>query len=161
MPFMNDTVSKSQMKREALALKKVGLDLVNLSVATLAGFPLDEALLKAILEAKTIKSFGAKKRQIQLIGKLLRTADSNAILQAYAAFQDKSSATTAEFQLAELWRHRLIQEGKEPLTEFIARYQPDVQKLKHLIKKATEDEQHQKNTGAALALFRYIRSCIA
>ena len=48
---------------------------------------------------------------------------------------------------------------KNALTEFIDIYHPeDVQQLRQLIKKAVDDQQKEKNTGAAKALFRYLRS---
>ena len=77
-----DEISKSQKKRDADALKKVGVELVALSVDKLDLLPLSEPLRSAILEAKRLKSHGAVKRQAQLIGKLMRSADHDDILAA-------------------------------------------------------------------------------
>lgn len=158
---MDEEVSKSQKKRDAEALQKVGVKLVALSLAKLNSLPLPDNLYKAINDAKLIKSHGAKRRQAQLIGKLMRAADFEAILAAYELLLDEDSAVTAGFHEVELWRDKLINEGKDALTEFIDAYHPDdVQQLRQLIKKAVDDQQKEKNTGAAKALFRYLRSSI-
>jgi ribosome-associated protein len=158
---MDEQVSKSQKKREADFLQKTAVKFIDLSTAKLDSLPLTDTLRKAIVDAKTIKSHGAKRRQAQLIGKLMRAADYEAILAAYEQILDEDSAVTANFHEVEQWRDRLIQDGKDALTEFIDHYQPeDVQQLRQLIKKAADDQIKEKNTGAAKALFRYLRSAI-
>ncbi|KTD64156.1 ribosome biogenesis factor YjgA [Legionella shakespearei] len=158
---MDEQVSKSQKKREADFLQKTAVKFIDLSTAKLDLLPLTDNLRKAIVDAKSIKSHGAKRRQAQLIGKLMRAADYEAILVAYEQILEEDSAVTANFHEVEQWRDRLIQDGKDALTEFIDQYQPeDVQQLRQLIKKATDDQIKEKNTGAAKALFRYLRSAI-
>ena len=158
---MDEQVSKSQKKREADFLQKTGVKFIDLSVAKLDSLPLTDNLRKAIMDAKSIKSHGAKRRQAQLIGKLMRAADYEAILEAYEKILEEDSAVTANFHEIEQWRDKLIHEGKDALTEFINQYQPeDVQQLRQLIKKAVDDQLKEKNTGAAKALFRYLRTSI-
>lgn len=158
---MDEPVSKSQKKREADFLQQTGIKFIELSLAKLDLLPLPENLYKAIVDAKSIKSHGAKRRQAQLIGKLMRAADHEEILTAYERLCAEDNAVTASFHEVELWRDRLIHEGKAALTAFIERYHPEeVQYLRQLIKKAVDDQQKEKNTGAAKALFRYLRSSI-
>lgn len=158
---MDEQVSKSQKKREADFLQRTAVKFIDLSVAKLDLLPLTDNLRKAIVDAKSIKSHGAKRRQAQLIGKFMRAADYEAILAAYEQILEEDSAVTANFHEVEQWRDKLIQDGKDALTEFIDLYQPeDVQQLRQLIKKATDDQIKEKNTGAAKALFRYLRSSI-
>ena len=158
---MEEPVSKSQKKRDAEFLRKTAVKFIDLSLAKLDTLPLTDTLRKAIVDAKTIKSHGAKRRQAQLIGKLMRAADYDDILAAYDNMMQEESAVTANFHEVELWREKLITDGKEALTEFIDAYQPDdVQHLRQLIKKAIDDQHKAKNTGAATALFRYLRSAI-
>ena len=158
---MDEQVSKSKKKREADSLQKTGVAFIELSLTKLDTLPLTDTLRKAIIDAKAIKSHGAKRRQAQLIGKLMRAADFEAILAAYEQILDEDSAVTANFHEIEVWRDRLIHEGKEALTEFIDAYQPEeVQQLRQLIKKAVDDQLKEKNSGAAKALFRYLRSSI-
>jgi ribosome-associated protein len=158
---MDDQVSKSQKKREADSLQKIAVTFVELSLSKLDSLPLTDSLRKAILDAKAIKSHGAKRRQAQLIGKLMRAADYEGILAAYEHILEEDSAITANFHEVELWREKLILGDKDALTEFIKRYQPqDVQQLRQMIKKATDNKAEEKNTGSAKALFRYLRSII-
>lgn len=158
---MEEPKSKSQKKRDADALQKVGVKLIALSSAKLDTLPLPPNLRQAIIAAKAIKSHGAIRRQAQLIGKLMRAADSEAILEAYEAIMAEDSAQTAAFHELEQWRERLIHEGKEALTEFIDAYQPaDVQQLRQLVKKAVEEHGSEKHTGASKALFRFLRACL-
>lgn len=67
-------VSKSEIKRDAETIKKIGLALVELSPNQLAKVPLDAELRAAIALAQKIKKEGYR-RQIQWIGKLLRQRD--------------------------------------------------------------------------------------
>ena len=153
--------SKAEKKREAEFLQKIGVELISLSLEKLETLPLSPQLRQAILEARRLKSHGAIRRQAQLIGKLMRVGNTDDVLAAYNQMQAQASAKTAEFHGMEIWRARLINDGKEALTEFISIYQPeDVQQLRQLIKKAVDDLKKEQNTGASKALFRYLRSCL-
>lgn len=155
---MDELKSKSQKKRDAEALKKLGVELVSLSMDKLELLPLSDELRRAIVEAKVLKSHGAVKRQAQLIGKLMRSADHEAITDAYSELLAEDSSQSARFHAVEHWRERLIEDGKEALTELIEAYPSiDVQSLRQLIKKAVEEHTTEKNTGAKKALFRYLR----
>lgn len=158
---MEDIKSKSQKKREADALQKVGVKLISLSMDKLETLPLSQPLKQAIIQAKGLRSHGAIRRQAQLIGKLMRAGDSEAIIEAYDQLMAQDSAQTASFHAVEQWRERLVKEGNEALTDFVNQYQPaDVQHLRQLIKKAIEEHQKQKNLGASKALFRFLRACL-
>lgn len=158
---MDEPVSKSQKKREADLVLQMGIAFIDLSLSKLDLLPLTDNLRQAILDAKLITSHGAKKRQAKLIAKLMRAADYDVIRVAYDRMLQEDNAGTAEFHEVEHWRDQLMHHGKEALTEFIQRYQPEeVQQLRQLIKKAIEDELKEKNTGASKALFRYLRSSI-
>lgn len=155
---MEEQVSKSQKKREAEALQKIGSRLVALSSEVLDKIPLTAPLRQAIEDAKTIKSHGATRRQAQLIGKLMRAANHEAITASYEEILSADSAQTAAFHELEIWRDRLISGNKETLTEFVQAHPTvDVQQLRQLIKKAAEDKTSEKNSGAARALFRFLK----
>lgn len=157
---MDEPKSKSQKKREADALQALGVKLVSLSLEKLESLGLTDPLKQAILDAKHLKSHGAIRRQAQLIGKLMRSADHELILSNYNQLLATASATTAEFHETEHWRTRLIHEGNQALTEFISTHPiADIQHLRQLIKKAVDEEAKQQHLGASKALFRYIRDC--
>lgn len=67
--------SKSQRKRDAHALQKLGEQLVKMRAAEVATLPLPDALRDAIDEARRLTSRPAQARQRQYIGKLMREVD--------------------------------------------------------------------------------------
>ncbi len=68
-------VSKSEIKRDAEDLKQLGEKLVNLTKANLTKVPLDDSLKDAIELAQRLQK-EARRRQLQYIGKLLRSIDA-------------------------------------------------------------------------------------
>ncbi|PJD91625.1 MAG: hypothetical protein CK424_06250 [Legionella sp.] len=158
---MDDTKSKSQKKRDADALQNLGNQLIALPLEDLESLPLTDNLYRAIRDAKSIKSHGAARRQSQLIGKLMRSADHPAITAAFEDMQASDKAQTAEFHATELWRERLLQEGTTALSEFIDMFRPeDIQQLRQLISKARTSTNPLQQKTATKALFRYLRSYI-
>lgn len=159
---MEEEISKSQKKRDAEALQKLGVKLVSWSIDKLNQLPLPETLKQAIVDAKSLKSHGAIRRQAQLIGKLMRTSDLEEVHIAYEKIIADDNAKTAVFHDVELWRDRLIKDDKNALTAFIDLYHPgDIQQLRQLVKKAVEEHRKDPQLHAASrALFRHLRSCI-
>ncbi|MBN1931285.1 MAG: DUF615 domain-containing protein [Desulfobacterales bacterium] len=74
--------SRSQIKREMTALQKIGELLVDLSVEQIQRMDLPSDLKDAVLDAKNIKKHGARRRQLQYIGTLMRNVDPEPILKA-------------------------------------------------------------------------------
>lgn len=150
--------SKSKKKRDAEALQKLGIQLIGLTSLQLDSLPLTLELRQAIEEAKRIKSHGATRRQAQLIGKLMRAADAEEIRTAYEILLNAEKGKTASFHHAEQLRQRLLSDDSDALTDFIRMYQPaDIQRLRQLIKQAIADRISGENSGAAKALFRFLR----
>ena len=79
LPEQFDKPSKSQRKREALALQELGETLVTLKPAQLDKIPLTEELRVAVLAARQMTQRGARKRQLQYIGRLMREIDPEPI----------------------------------------------------------------------------------
>lgn len=153
-----DRPSKSQKKREADALQSLGKQLIDLDNTVLDTMPLTEPLRQALRDAKRIKSHGALRRQTQLIGKLMRAADHEAIASAFAALLETDAEETVQFHVTESWRDKLIDGGTTALNEFISTYQPEeIQQLRQLIKKAGGDHSEVQKKAARKALFRFIR----
>jgi ribosome-associated protein len=158
---MEEPKSKTQKKREVEALQALGVAMIGLKTSQLSRIPLPEPLKKAIIDAAKIKRHGARARQEQYIGRLMREADIEPIKAAYDKIMAKKGLQNAEFHLAERWRERLLKEGNETLTEFINQYQEvDVQQLRHLIRQTIKESELGKNLGSSKALFRLIRSVV-
>ena len=71
------TPSKSQRKRDAHALQALGVQLVALSAAQLAQLDLPETLHEAVVAAQRMRAHGARTRQMQYIGKIMRQLEPN------------------------------------------------------------------------------------
>ncbi len=150
--------SKSQIKREATALQALGRKLTELNPAQLKTVPMSEDLSHAIDTFLRIRSKEAQRRQMQFIGKLMRSEDAEAIQEAVDRFDASSQRYAKELHELEAWRSRLINEGNQAITEFIASHDNvDVQHLRQLVRNAQKDQSQEKNTGAAKKLFQYLR----
>ena len=71
--------SRTQKKKEDHALQRLGEQLVSLNSGQLETMDLPDELLEAIEFARTIKSHGARRRQIRHIGALMRQIDPQSI----------------------------------------------------------------------------------
>ena len=87
------TPSKSQRKRDAQALQALGGQLVALSAAQLARLELPEALHEAVLAAQRMHAHGARTRQMQYIGKLMRQLEPSVLSRVRAALETGRAGT--------------------------------------------------------------------
>jgi len=159
---LNPEISKSQIKREMIALQHLGKKLTELKPVQLEKMPIGEHLLKAVQESYNIQQHEAKRRHLHFIGKLMRSEDAEAIQYALDQFDSSSLRYAQEIHLIEVWRERLIEGDKTSLTAFIEeKPEANVQLLRQLIRNAQKDLSQEKNTGAAKKLFQFIRSLYA
>jgi ribosome-associated protein len=153
--------SKSERKRQMLALQKIGEILVELPAPQLAKIPLEERLADAIHLARGLTSHEGKRRQLQYIGRLMRNVDAAPIQEALAKIQLTDQYSKAKFHQVERWRDKLIAEDDATLQDFIQKFpQADAQQLRQLIRNAKKDLKESKKTGAETALFRFLRDAI-
>ncbi len=110
--------SKSAKKREFLELQYLGVQLIGLSADQLLEMGLDDVLVDAIVTASGISSHGARRRQKQLIGKLMKVVDPVPIREALDALTQNSRQSKANFKLAESWRDRIVECGHSSLKRF-------------------------------------------
>lgn len=80
--------SKTRRKKEAQRLQALGETLTRLPISRLTQLPLEDELIAAIEQFQRLpNSHGAKRRQLQFIGKLMRSADSEAIASVLRQIQ--------------------------------------------------------------------------
>lgn len=77
--------SRTARKHASHELQDIGERLVGLRSGALESIPLPDTLREAVVDARRITSFGAKRRQIQFIGKLMRRLDPEALTEIKAA----------------------------------------------------------------------------
>ena len=156
--FDPERKSKSQLKREATALQEIGERLVRLSDRHLSSIPMDTELREAVLEARRLRSRGAYRRQLQFVGKLMRSADSLAMVQALERIDSEDYEQVRRFHELEHWRDRLVLEGREALTEFLDAYPTaDSQHIRQLVQKARREQSSGRPPTSSRKLFRYLK----
>lgn len=156
--FVYDGPSKSQRKRDADALQKLGEELIALKPSELAQFELPEMLLKAIEEARKLHQRGSLKRQRQYIGKLMRNVEAEQIAQKMHELRNKHDVHSAQFKRLETWRDRIVAEGDSAISELLDEYpQADRQYLRQLQRKCQKEQQAGQTPASARQLFRYLR----
>ena len=152
--------SKSARKRHMHALQNLGEQLVALTPPQLAKLNLgNEALLEAIELAQRINHHSGKRRQMQFIGKLMRSADSEHIAQALDALHEGSRQQKAQEHMIEAARDALISRGDAALHEVLNIWPlADRQLLRQLSRSAVDEKKKRLPPTSARKLFRYLRS---
>lgn len=150
-------VSKSEIKRDAEALKDLGTELVDLGKNALERIPLDEDLLAAIELAQKIKKEG-RRRQIQLIGKMLRARDVEPIQTALDKLKNRHNQQVSLFHKLETLRDRLIAEGDDAIPTVLELYpDADRQQLRSLVRNAQKEQAANKPPKSFRQIFSYLR----
>lgn len=150
--------SKSQLKRDALALQTLGTELLELPESDWAALGLPEALITALRDARHTHAHGARRRQLQYIGKLMRAIDAAPIQEHLQRLRLNSREQTRSHQQLERWRDRLIDEGDPAVEAFLQLHaQADRQQLRQLVRQARKQRDHDQPPAASRALFRYLR----
>lgn len=150
--------SKSQKKREALALQDMGTELTQLSEEQLQSIPLPEKLYDAIMAAKQIHQHGGHKRQLQYIGKLMRDIDPEPIRHALTDIQRQRVSQANQHHQIEQWRDQLLLDSAETMSELVAEFPHlDRQYINQLVRNARHEKQQQKPPKSARKLFRYLQ----
>ncbi|MGL4486001.1 MAG: ribosome biogenesis factor YjgA [Yersinia sp. (in: enterobacteria)] len=150
-------VSKSEIKRDAEALKDLGSELVELGKNALERIQLDEDLLAAIELAQKIKKEG-RRRQIQLIGKMLRSRDVEPIQTALDKLKNRHNQQVSLFHKLEMLRDRLVEEGDDAIPTILALYpDADRQQLRSLVRNAQKEKATQKPPKSYRQIFQYLR----
>ncbi|MBN6711515.1 hypothetical protein B0186_07395 [Canicola haemoglobinophilus] len=153
-------VSKSEIKRDAEALKKLGEKLVDLTKTNLEKMPLDESLRDAVELAQRLQK-EARRRQIQYIGKLLRAIDPEPIQEALDKLENKHQQQQAMLHKLELLRDELVEKGDNTLTELLIDYpQADRQYLRNLIRSAQKEREQNKPPKAYREIFQYLKELV-
>ncbi len=152
--------SKTQRKRDSHALQALGESLLELPDARLDGLGLPELLVDALRETRRITSHEARRRQLQRIGKLMRSADVDAARIAVDELRLGRAHDSLELHRLERWRAELVADDAAT-TRYAAQHPAsDLQQLRALVRAARKDASgapEQRNGRAWRELFRYLR----
>lgn len=156
-------VSKSEIKRDAEELKKLGSKLVELTQANLDKIQLDESLLDAVNLARRSR-LEAKRRQLQFIGKLLRSAtedEINHIRESLDKIENKHNQQQAMLHKLELLRDELVEQGDDALAKLLNDHpEADRQHLRNLIRSAQKEKAQNKPPKAYRDIYQYLKALV-
>lgn len=153
--------SKSQLKREMTALQKLGEALVDAPRDRVKKVPMPEDVLEAILECQQISSHEGRRRQLQFVGKKMRTLteEETAIIQKTVdGWRGTSKAEAAALHAIERQRERLLADDNV-LTDLCAQHPTlNVQQLRTLIRNARKEQAENKPPKAYREIFQILKS---
>ncbi len=152
-------VSKSQLKRESHALQDLGKKLSSLNEDQLNTIPMEERLRDALqLAQKLNNKRGALKRHYQYIGKLLRSMETDPLIQAVAKIEQNHQHSVQAFKRLENWRDEILEKGDAAIQAFCQQHEgSDRQKLRQLWRNHQQAQSEAKKTHAARQLFKALR----
>lgn len=151
--------NKSQLKREMAALHDIAVRLVNLSDGATRKMPIDQTLQDAVSLARKIRNTReGYRRQLQLVTKLLRNTDHEAVQAELDGLQRSGDQENARFHALERWRDRILQEGDDAIQAFMNEHpNADRQKIRQLVRKVQKEQAEDKPPAAFRELFKTLR----
>jgi ribosome-associated protein len=154
--------SRSRRKRDNESLRQLGADLVELSAGRLAKLELPVELRRAVDEARRLEVHGARKRQIQYIGRVMEDCDEEAIRAALAAIdQTPAAASQVNEKVAAraATASELLLGDDQTVFAVASAYAPgELQVLRLSVRKAKKELQTKGDATVARAL---IERCLA
>jgi ribosome-associated protein len=153
--------SKTKRKEASHDLQALGAALLEMNDDHVASLGLAEPLVDAIRAHRKIRTHEARRRQMQLIGKLMRSADVEPVRRAVAEMQLGRARDSLALHQAEHWRAELI--AADDATTRFANEHPaaDLQQLRALVRNARKDQSmaaEQRSGRAYRELFQFIRA---
>ena len=152
--------SKSEMKRQSTALQKLGEDLIAEPRDRVKRVPMPEDVREAILECQLIKDHEGRRRQLQYVGKKMRTLDEAeiAIIQkTIDSWRGLSKSDTAAMHALERRRDKLLVDD-QVLTDLLVQHPHlDAQHLRTLIRNARKEQAENKPPKAYREIFQILK----
>lgn len=151
--------SKTQRKQAMAELQALGEALVDLPADRLKKVTLPDELRTAVLEAQRMpRQDEAKRRQMQYIGKLMRSIEAEPIRAAIAEARGDSAAETARLHRLERLRAELLADEKV-LHDIAAKHQGvDLQHLRALRRAALKEQEQNKPPRSYRALYQALKA---
>ena len=138
--------SKTQRKKDALALQALGDKLTYFSPSQLSKLPLTEAVIAAIGEYNLLpKKHGARKRQLQLIGRLMRSCDYEIVSLAMEQLPRNDAQEPQDLRNSGDLSEKILTEGNAEINAAIKEHgNLDRQKLRRLYREYHKGNEAQQ-----------------
>lgn len=142
--------SKTRLKQESEALQQIGAEVLELPEEQFRAIDMPERLRDAFVDYRRFPTLEAKRRQLQFIGKLLRSEDPEPLRKALEAHRRNKARDALTLHEAEMWRERLLA-GDEGWQAWCETFSPaDARALRGLVANARR-EQEQAADAARLS----------
>ena len=152
--------SKSELKRQMNALQELGEALVAEPRDRVKRVPMPEDVRDAIPECQTITNHEGRRRQMQFVGKKMRTLDEAevALIQkTIDGWKGASKADTAAMHALERRREKLLADDKALTVLLSENPELDVQHLRTLIRNARKEQAENKPPKAYREIFQILK----
>jgi len=154
--------SRSQKRRNALAVLDLAETLMELPEGKLSKVPMPDDLRDLVRDSRRITAQIARKRQMQFLAKAMRKEGEDvldAIRSALEPDREEARRDTARLHRLESLRERLLEDGDEALAEVLETHpNADRQKLRQLIRNARLEREKNKPPKAYRELFQLLKS---
>jgi len=154
--------SRTQQRREALAVLALATQLVAMQPSRLAKLELPDDVREEITRTRNITAHIAHKRQLAFLAKVMRRYEDEVFASVRAELgenREKQRQENAAMHRLEAMRDRLINEEEAALSELINEHpQVDRQHLRSLVRKARlEKETPNKPPRAYREIFQLLK----
>ena len=146
-----------------LALQALGQELAALSDKQFQEIEFaEDKLLDALKIYRSIpsKRREARRRQMQFIGKLMRSVEPESVRKQLNALKRTDDADKRKHHQAEQWRERLLVDPKQA-SGFINQFPTDSQQLNQMVRAAKKAKELGEDKGEARSLYRLLYKAIA
>ncbi len=131
--------SKTRLKQQSHDLQDLGMAVAALSDERLAKIDMPDSLREAIDMYRKTRSHEGRRRQMQYVGKLMRSADEAVLREAVAEATLGSARETLLLHETEMWRNALIAEDDAMTRWLVDHPETDTQQLRSLVRAARRD----------------------
>jgi len=153
--------SRTKAKHEVEELQRIGERLLELSPEQIRKMAIPDNLKKEVLFGKTITRHGARRRQLQFIGAIMRTIDSESVVKAIDMLSMARAVAGSKFKKMEQLRDDFLEKDSFHVDRFIEENpMADRQKLGQLVRNAKKEIAAKKPPKSSRTLFKYIREIL-
>jgi ribosome-associated protein len=153
--------SKSELKRQMTALQKLGAELIAEARDRVKRIPMPEDVRDAILECQTIKDHEGRRRQLQYVGKKMRTLEEEEVAlirKTIDSWKGASKSETAALHAIERKRDKLLADDTALTVLLQQNPQLEAQHLRTLIRNARKEQAENKPPKAYREIFQILKS---
>ena len=152
--------SRTQQRREALAVLALANQLVELQPSRLAKLELPEEVREEIANVRKISSHIARKRQLAFLAKKMRRFDDavfDAVRAELGENRERQRQETAAMHRLEALRERLLEDDEAAATLIAEHPSIDRQHLRSLVRQARSERAANKPPRAYREIFQLLK----